>query len=158
MNNKFIKNKIKYKKGGTSPPINTAVKFPPETDVSNDTGSNKKKNGNDVNLTDTQKNDLIQGLKDILTTPINNVELSGINENNIDSICQAISSKEVLYNLNKKFYSTLDTCFNGIKLKVENHELMKNGKFNVLLFNKLIHGKLNEKWLPKLQIDNLKKN
>ena len=30
MNNKFIKSKIKYKKGGTSPPINTAVKFPPE--------------------------------------------------------------------------------------------------------------------------------
>jgi len=161
MNNKFIKNKIKYKKGGVPPYSNvTGKKF--------NTQENKKKTTyetvknfvygkNDIELQPQQVNALVESLKNLINLiniPDENIKLKN---NDPKAVCQDLSKLEILLNFNKNFYKALHTCFNGQKLKVDGIDLMKKGKFNILLFNKLIHGKLNTKWPPKKQIEVLKK-
>lgn len=158
MNNKFIKNKIKYKKGGVPPYSNVYGKVL-------ETKENKKKSTyqtvknfvygkNDIELQPEQVNTLITNLKNLINIPDKNIDLTN---NDPKDVCQDLSKSEILLNFNKNFYKALDTCFNGQKLKVDGIDLMKKGKFNILLFNKLIHGKLNTKWPPKKQIEVLKK-
>jgi len=158
MNNKFIKNKIKYKKGGVPTYSNVTGKVL-------ETKENKKKSTyqtvknffrskNDIELKLEQVNALVESLKNLIIIPFENINLTN---NDPKAVCQDLSKSEILLNFNKNFYKALDTCFNGQKLKVDGIDLMKKEKFNILLFNKLIHGKLNTKWPPKKQIEVLKK-
>lgn len=158
MNNKFIKNKIKYKKGGSPSYGNVfAQKFNTQENKKKSTYQTVKnffRSKNDIELQPQQVNALVESLKNLINIPY---EIINLKNNDPKVVCQDLSNLKILLDFNKNFYKALDTCFNGQKLKVDGIDLMKKGKFNILLFNKLIHGKLNTKWPPKKQIEVLKK-
>jgi hypothetical protein len=168
MNNKFIKNKIKYKKGGK--PNATGVTLEEHKKSWSETlsqnmgikkglksalGMNKQLDENTVTI-------LQESIKESIKKSINlfdKVEKIGLNEEMTnEEICSNISNKNILLNFNKEIYKAFNTAFNDISLTVDNERVNIDNKFNILLFNKLVHGKLKAKWPPKEQIDNLRKS
>ena len=172
MNNKFIKNKIKYKKGGEGN-VNGVTLQEHKKSWSEVLGNELTKNrgikkglksalGMNKQLDETTVNNLQESIIKSITKSIDlldnlqNIGLEG--QMNNEDICTKISTQNILLNFNKEIYKAFNTAFAEIPLTVDNERVNIDNKFNILLFNKLVHGKLKSKWPPKEQIDNLRKS
>ena len=168
MNNKFIKNKIKYKKGGK--PNANGVTFEDHKKswgeyFGNELTKNrgiKKGLKSVLGMNKQLDKEIVENLQESIINSINSfepVEINKLDEGiSNEDICSNISNKNILLNFNKEIYKAFNTAFKGISLTVDNERVNIDGKFNILLFNKLVHGKLKAKWPPKEQIDNLRKS
>ena len=102
-------------------------------------------------------------LESLKSLSIDNINLNVSNNEKdlnkkVNDICNEISSKALLLELNKQFYSNLNKF---VRAAPKNNEkiygekiLGKNKNLNFMLFNKLIHGK-TDNWPPIEQRDSL---
>ena len=163
MNNKFIKNKIKYKKGGKGN-VNGVTLEDHKKSWGEYFGNTLTKNRGIKSALGMNKQldqSKVLALQNSIKNSINlfNESNIGLNEEMTnEDICSNISNKKILLNFNKEIYKAFDTAFKDISLTVDNERVNIDNKFNILLFNKLVHGKLKAKWPPKEQIENLRKS